>query len=92
MGHTYQSTNEKKGCEYFRPEGVHFICAKPFVPHTETFWLVLDFWCYSLQTKNKQTLNCPIGHLEAEELRVRTPKFYHMGFCSILMLCVCNSL
>ena len=30
---------------------------------------VLHFWWYSLQTKNKQTLNCLIEHSEEEELK-----------------------
>ena len=29
----------------------HFVSAKPSVPCAEISWPVLDFWCYSLQTK-----------------------------------------
>ena len=33
---------------------LHFVSAKPSVPHAEASWPVLDFWYYSLCLQTKQ--------------------------------------
>ena len=33
---------------------LHFVSTKPSVPYAEASWSVLDFWCYSLQTKTNK--------------------------------------
>ena len=33
---------------------LHFVSTKPSVPCAAASWSVLDFWCYSLQTKTKK--------------------------------------
>ena len=32
-------------------KNLHFVSVKPSVTHAEAAWPVLDYWCYSLQTK-----------------------------------------